>query len=130
MIELLNRIKTMLNNDQGTLVRFVAKDIVDLLRDYERLDNAIRSRTVQEKDRIPLETAVRRSEDMGRGFMQLIIQNDGDVCVGVQDDKLRFAGIEFCTPMSGGGKSSRTLQALRELAQAMWEDQREDNVPW
>lgn len=130
MIDALNRIRVMLNNDQGTLVRFVAKDIADLLRDYERLENLIKSRTVQGKDRVPLETAVRRSEDMGRGFMQLIIQDDGDVCVGVQDDKLKFTGIEFCTKMAGGGKSPRTLQALRELAQAMWEDQREDNVPW
>ena len=131
MNEAVKRLKEGLKRDGYCqyLVVMVA-DLVDLVNDHERLENMIKSRTVQEKDRVPIETVVRRSEDMGKGFLQLIIQNDGDVCIGAQDDNLSFVGIEFCTQMAGGGKSPRTLQALRELAQAMWEDQREDNVPW
>lgn len=79
---------------------------------------------------------VNRLESMSpRGFLRLIIQDDGDVVVTCQqqmencsvadDDRaprgFRSATVEFCT-ISGGGGSKNTFRALRALAVAMAED--------
>lgn len=73
---------------------------------------------------------VERKESMSPdGRLRLIIQDDGDVIVTVlESDPMgsgSFASVEFCTPFSGGGGSSRTWDALRELALAMAEDNRD-----
>jgi hypothetical protein len=66
-----------------------------------------------------------RFEDMSqRGRLRVIQQNDGDVIVGIVEDPDGPNGgvttsVEFCT---SGGKSPKTLIALRSLMQAMAED--------
>ncbi len=69
-----------------------------------------------------------RFEDMSqRGRIRLIEQDDGDVCVAVIEDPNSGNGgcmacIEFCSPYAGGGKSPRTLAALKALMRAIAED--------
>lgn len=66
-----------------------------------------------------------RFEDMSqRGRLRVIQQDDGDMIVCVIEDMNSpsggaMAGVEFCT---SGGKSPRTLAALRALMLAMAED--------
>jgi len=75
---------------------------------------------------------VDRPEDMSpTGVLTLIQQRDGDViivvrqtvdeCTGRPLPEPREAQVEFCT-YPGGGRSPRTLQALRALAIAMAQD--------
>jgi len=62
-------------------------------------------------------------EDMGCGRLRLTAQDDGDMCLLVIEDidqgTGQSAGVEFC---ASGGKSPKTLQALRDLSRAMRED--------
>lgn len=66
-----------------------------------------------------------RFEDMSpRGRLQILQQDDGDMLVGVIEDPNGpndgvMVSVEFCT---SGGKSPKTLEALRHLMQAMAED--------
>lgn len=74
---------------------------------------------------------VDRKESMSPdGFIRVIVQEDGDACLTVGQGEvnagiLRVASVEFCTPMGGGGGSSRTHAALRLLAVAMARDNAE-----
>jgi hypothetical protein len=71
---------------------------------------------------------IERHEDMSPlGRLRLIIQQDGDilVCLVPDPDDYRRSDVEFCTVGSGGGKSPHTLRALRALAEAMEQDNRE-----
>jgi len=70
---------------------------------------------------------VERLEDMSsRGRLRIHQQDDGDIIVAVQSesDGLLQPGdsVEFCAPFSGGGRSPRTLAALKALMVAMEED--------
>jgi len=71
---------------------------------------------------------VDRKESMSPdGFLRLHIQEDGDVRLTVGQGAVnsgctRLASVEFCTPMTGEGGSSRTWAALRLLAIAMAKD--------
>ena len=61
------------------------------------------------------------------GFLRLIKEDDGDICLAIGSSDLNggirsVASIEFCTPGSGGGGSSRTYAALVNLAAAMAAD--------
>lgn len=60
------------------------------------------------------------------GFLRVIKEDDGDICLTIcqpeRDGRHRIASIEFCTPGSGGGGSSRTYAALVNLAAAMAAD--------
>lgn len=70
--------------------------------------------------------AVDRKEDMSPdGVLRLFLQSDGDVIVqvvqvlddfGNRAERSKVASVEFC---ASGGRSKRTLRALRALAQAM-----------
>ena len=68
-----------------------------------------------------------RFEDMSPGGrLQVLQQDDGDIIVAVVEDMHSggtcaglAASVEFCT---SGGKSPKTLAALRALMQAMAED--------
>jgi hypothetical protein len=52
---------------------------------------------------------VERFEDMSpTGRLRLLRQEDGDIVVVVIDGDGDFSSVEFCTPMSGGGQSSRS----------------------
>jgi hypothetical protein len=66
---------------------------------------------------------VSRPEDMSpSGGMTLMLQADGDVIVAVHDGEANESCVEYCTPMSGGGRSRHTLRALKLLALAMARD--------
>jgi hypothetical protein len=70
-------------------------------------------------------TLAERFEDMSpRGRLRLLQQTDGDIVVCVMSDPNSidagfFTSVEFCT---SGGKSLKTIQALRALMLAMAED--------
>lgn len=75
----------------------------------------------------PCNRFIVRKEDMSvTGRLRLLRQEDGDMCVAIIDDEGNQASVEFCTPGSGGGKSPKTLAALRALALAMMEDNEQD----
>ncbi len=72
------------------------------------------------------ERTVMKSGDMddwdNKSRLFLHIQEDGDIIVTVLQKKgnhLEKAEIEFCTPLSGGGKSPKTHEALVRLFEAM-----------
>lgn len=55
----------------------------------------------------------------------LRIQDDGDIIVTIlqkKGDNIEKVEIEFCTPLSGGGKSPKTHAALVKLFEAMKEE--------
>ena len=69
---------------------------------------------------------VERRDDMNIGFLRIHRQEDGDVCItgggkNLSDQDV-FASIEFCSIGSGGGRSPKTIEALRDLFNAMLED--------
>lgn len=76
----------------------------------------------------PKSREVGRLGDMaprGHSHMQVILDADSDVCVHIweqEGDDGQLAGIEFCCPGIGGGKSPRTREALLALMVAMEED--------
>jgi hypothetical protein len=60
-----------------------------------------------------------------RSHMRVMLDDDNDVCVQIWDREHgdgQLAGIEFCCPGIGGGKSPRTREALLALMAAMEED--------
>lgn len=62
-----------------------------------------------------------------QGFLRLIRKEDGDIIVVVGEgndrgDITSVSTVQFYTPMSGGGGSSRTWFALVQLMAAMAED--------
>jgi hypothetical protein len=69
-----------------------------------------------------------RKESMSPdGFLRLIREDDGDIiiCVGGGGENggiESVTSIQFCTPFSGGGGSSKTYEALIQLMGAMAED--------
>lgn len=68
-----------------------------------------------------------RFEDMTqRGRLRIWQQDDGDMIVEIVPDPDKppeyAASAEFCSPGTGGGKSPRTVMALRVLMRAMAED--------
>lgn len=80
-----------------------------------------------ERPIIPINTFVGRKEDMSSsGRLLLLLAEDGDICVKIVEPSGHDAGVEFCLPGSGGGKSPRTLAALRNLMLAIMEDNEEE----
>lgn len=73
----------------------------------------------------PKEKAAGRAEDMGQGYLRVVLDSDNDVTVAVWDGK-RSAAVEFCNPGGGGGgRSSRTRMALIALMVAIEADNAE-----
>lgn len=61
----------------------------------------------------------------GHSHMQVSLDADNDVCVQIWEQDRedgQVAGIEFCCPGVGGGKSPRTREALLGLMVAMEDD--------
>lgn len=60
--------------------------------------------------------------------LNLHVQEDGDIIVWIgepiflQNQPIENTSVEFCTIGMGGGKSPKTLDALRTLVKAMEED--------
>lgn len=79
-----------------------------------------------DSSQVPINELLGRREGMGR--LQLIRQEDGDICVAVIDAEGYMAGIEFCTQGSGGGRSPKVLQALYDLAQAISDENNEHPI--
>lgn len=76
---------------------------------------------------------VRRSEDMSPdGFLKIFQTRDGDIHVVVCQSKDRMDGIsqsvEFCTPISGGGRSPNVRDALLKLMEAIEKDNKENPI--
>ncbi|WP_296247593.1 hypothetical protein [uncultured Stenotrophomonas sp.] len=66
---------------------------------------------------------VERLEDMSvRGRLKLFAEEDGDMCLMIVEGDGTSAGIEFC---ASGGRSPRTLEAVRALSRAMEQDNAE-----
>lgn len=68
-----------------------------------------------------------RRDDMGQGVLQVLLQEDGDVCIGLHNDSssardFKNLSVEFCTIGSGGGRSPNTLKALQDLVLAVAKD--------
>ncbi len=76
---------------------------------------------------------VERYEDMSPlGKLSIVIQEDGDVIVGIIPSDLEtfetrgfIQTAEFCALGYGGGQSPHTLAALRQLAEAIERDNAE-----
>lgn len=83
--------------------------VLDLFREHRAgCDQVIRGVTAE------------RPEDMSQGGrLQVFAQEDGDMCIMVVEDSGQSAGIEFCC---SGGRSPRTLEAVRALSRAMARD--------
>lgn len=66
--------------------------------------------------------SIQRPEDMSPdGYLMLYLQADGDIIVVIRPEGGFSAehSVEFC---NSGGRSPRTLKALRALFEAMEED--------
>lgn len=79
---------------------------------------------IQDSEDLPFGTPVQRKGDMDKSVLQTFIEEDGDICLSIHNgstDSKTFqrTSIQFCTIGMGGGKSPRTLKALRELVVAM-----------
>ena len=80
---------------------------------------------------------VTRPEDMSpTGQLHIFKQEDGDVIVSIvgavdhtgKPIKVPIVGVEFCSTGGGGGRSQQTLDALRNLYQAMKNDNENDGL--
>ena len=75
----------------------------------------------------PQGKSVQREQDMGDGYLRVVLDSDNDVVVAVWDGK-RSASVEFCNPgAGGGGRSPKTRAALINLMSAI-EAERETPV--
>lgn len=68
---------------------------------------------------LPLGEFFERREDMGKGRLRLILDGDSDVCISVISDEGDMADVEFCAPVSGGGRSPKVREALLDLCRAI-----------
>ena len=70
--------------------------------------------------------SVERYEDMSPdGRLRMTRQPDGDVILGIIppiNSGRPMVSLEFCSVGAGGGQSPNTLRALRDLMQAIKED--------
>lgn len=78
--------------------------------------------------------SAQRREDMSPdGWMQVGVQNDGDVVVSFQGRNCVgepvLGCVEFCALGAGGGRSPHTRVALEELLAAMEKDNQENPIP-
>ena len=80
---------------------------------------------------IEINTFYERQDDMGQGRLRVIRQEDGDMIVStvMDPDHRGFPSLEFCTPGTGGGKSSNVRNALFMLIKALQKDQEENPLP-
>lgn len=96
--------------------------VIEAAKAYYALQN-------NQRPSIPCNEVLKRREDMGRGRLQLVRQEDGDICVAVVDSQGKMASIEFCTSVVGGGQSPKVLEALYTLAAAIIDDNKERPLP-
>lgn len=69
---------------------------------------------------------VARREDMSPdGWMSIFKEDDGDLILSIYDPEKGMASVQFCTPITGGGKSPKVRAALLKLAEAIAEENKE-----
>lgn len=66
--------------------------------------------------------SVARRDDQEDSRLRVMLDDQGDAYVAVYENGL-YHGARFCT-LQGGGRSPKTLRALRALAEAIEEDNR------
>ncbi len=98
------------------------------------LQNALRRRAGPASSRRsatiawPQDKSAKRVEDMGEGYLRLVLDSDNDVVVAVWDGQ-RSASVEFCNPGAcGGGRSPKTRAALINLMTAIEQDHAADGA--
>lgn len=103
--------------------------LVTYMRDGERVTNANISIEMFRPDRPAIELGhiYERKTDMNPDAkLQVMQDEDGDVILGVfapdSCGKFRWINIEFCTVGHGGGRSPHTLEALRNVMNAIRRD--------
>jgi len=75
-----------------------------------------------------------RREDMSqRGELSIIMQDDGDIivsCLGIDccGELYQESHVEFCVPVSGGGRSPRVREALVALMDAIDLDNKDNPI--
>jgi len=104
---------------------------VILESDGQRLDVGSQEITEVFREKTPeikrMERYLRREDMSPDGKLCMVMEDDGDICLSViSGNGGRNTGIQFCTVGSGGGKSRHTLEALRNLMQAIHLDNEEN----
>lgn len=109
----------MLENGERFADDFHGRFIMEAARAYLKLTEKPGAQ------RVPCNEILQRREDMGTGRIQLLREEDGDMCLTVVGDDGYSAGVQFCTAVVGGGRSPKVLKALYQLAQAIMEENQE-----
>lgn len=114
-ILILQNCYTGLKSTIGNLVGVLEYNLVKIVDEYITL---------------PINTIISRKGDMGAETIELLIEDDGDISIALSNGATDFkeferVSMQFCSPGMGGGKSPRTLKALRNLFIAIQEDNKE-----
>lgn len=75
---------------------------------------------------IPLLEFFERKDDMGLGRLRMIMDGDADVIIEVISTEGESLALEFCTSVTGGGRSPKVREALYNLMNAI-RDENETN---
>lgn len=75
---------------------------------------------------IPLLEFFERKDDMGLGRLRMIMDGDADVIIEVISTEGESLALEFCTSVTGGGRSPKVREALFNLMKAI-RDENETN---
>lgn len=75
---------------------------------------------------IPVLKFFERRDDMGQGRLRMIMDGDADVIIEVVSTEGESLALEFCTAVTGGGRSPKVREALHDLMKAI-RDENETN---
>lgn len=103
------------DGDQVGMTYF-GRQVIEAATEYLKLQEGVNP------TRIPVLQQFERREDMGQGRLILMLDGDSDVLVTVVNNKGQSATVEFCTRLSGGGRSPKTREALIQLCRAIQEE--------
>lgn len=123
----------------------ISKSAIQAVRDYVIDDNGGRLETDyfghqviaaakahlvtlerQSSPPIPLLEFFERKDDMGLGRLRMIMDGDADVIIEVISTEGESLALEFCTSVTGGGRSPKVREALYNLMNAI-RDENETN---
>ncbi|WP_439126362.1 MAG: hypothetical protein ACNJA3_27480 (plasmid) [Pseudomonas rhizophila] len=71
---------------------------------------------------IPLLEFFERPDDMGQGRLRMIMDGDADVIIEVISIEGESLALEFCTSVTGGGRSPKVREALYNLMNAICDE--------
>lgn len=106
--------------DVVTVIRFARAALAAPEPDHVARELA----TVRPAIQWPIGRDVSRTEDMGSGYLRVLLDSDNDVVVEVWNGE-RSAAVEFCNGGGGGGRSMNTRVALIQLMSAIEKDNAE-----